>query len=84
MDYPEEKHNGEYRVCGSDNKVMRVGEENQQQSKHEGRGRNDLPCPLSSAPTHRLVHSCLLAAMLAARREAWIDAAAVYERARNP
>ena len=35
MDYPEEKHNGKHRVCRSDNKVMSVGKENQQQSKHE-------------------------------------------------
>jgi hypothetical protein len=36
MDYTEEKHNGKYRVCRSDNKVMSVRKESQQQSKHEG------------------------------------------------
>ena len=83
MGYPEEKHNGKHWVCRRDYKVMRVRKENQQQSKHEDRGRDDLPRPLFAAPTHRLVNSCLLAAMLAARRGACIDVVADYERASN-
>lgn len=36
MDYPEEKHNGQHRECRCGKNVMRMREQNEQQTKHEG------------------------------------------------